>query len=141
MILVDANVALYAHHRQLPQHDVASGWFAAALSGSETIGFTSNVLLAFLRISTSSRVFERPLDMKTACEVVDGWFSSSVAALVEPGPRYWQLLRALLIDYRVRADLTSDAHLAAVALENGAQIVTTDRDFARFKSVQVRYLG
>jgi uncharacterized protein len=141
MILVDANVTLYAHHRQLPQHTAASRWFAEALSGSETVGFTSNVVLAFLRISTSPRVFERPIEMDTACAAVEGWFSSPVAALVEPGTRYWSILRALLIEARVRSDLVSDAHLAAIALENGAEIVTTDRDFARFGSVRVRYLA
>jgi uncharacterized protein len=141
MILVDANVTLYAHHRQLPQNAMASRWFAEALSGSETVGFTSNVVLAFLRISTSPRVFERPIEMDTACAVVEEWFSSPVAALVEPGPRYWSILRALLIEARVRSDLVSDAHLAAIALENGAEIVTTDRAFARFGSLRVRYLA
>ena len=138
MQLVDANVLLYAVDPDLPQHAPARGWLDGALAGAEPVGFAWIVLLAFLRLATHPGVFPRPLTVDEAAGVVELWLSQPPSVVVEPTGRHLALLRGLLAGTGSAANLVNDAHLAALALEHGAAIVSFDRDFARFEGVRWR---
>lgn len=136
--LVDANVLLYAVDPDLPQHETARDWLDGALSGVEPVGFAWTVLLAFLRLATHPGVFPQPLDVDEAAGVTELWLSQPPAVVVHPTGRHLGLLRGLLAGSGTAANLVNDAHLATLALEHGAEIVSFDRDFARFEGVRWR---
>ncbi len=137
MKLVDANVLLYAVNEDAQHHDEARRWLDGALSGAATVGFAWVVLLAFLRLSTKVGLFPRPLGSKAALDRVDDWLAQPAAVIVEPTTRHPLLLRELLAAVAVGGNLVNDAHLAALAIENRAQIVSYDNDFLRFPGVTV----
>jgi len=134
--LVDANLLLYAIDTTAPRHKRARAWLETALSASETIGFTWLVLLAFLRLSTSARIFRTPLEPSDAFELIDGWLSRPNATVLHPTDRHASLLRDLLMPLGTAGNLTSDAHLAALSLEHGAELCSSDADYARFPGVR-----
>lgn len=138
MKLVDANLLLYAIDTSAPRHARARRWIDSELSGTDTVAFAWTALLAFLRLSTSSRVFERPLGPAEALDVVDGWLARPNATVVHPGERHLALLRELLTPLGTAGNLTTDAHIAALALEHGAELFSSDSDFARFPGVRWR---
>lgn len=138
MILVDANLLLYAYHPQDERHAAARAWLEGVLSGTETVGFAWLTLWAFLRISTNPRVFERPLLPSEANAVVSSWLGRRVASVLEPDERYWGILSGLLQGDQVKGPLVMDAALAALALEHGATLHTTDGDFFRFPGLRWR---
>jgi toxin-antitoxin system PIN domain toxin len=135
MKLVDANVLLYATNAGAPQHAVCRAWLEDAVNGSEPIGFAWVVLLAFLRIATKPQVFRSPLSPAAAFDRVRLWLSAPAAVIVHPGERHVEWLEGLLSTLGTAGNLTSDAHLAAIALEHGAAIVSCDSDFARFSGI------
>jgi len=135
MILVDANLLLYAVNEDLPQHDGARRWLENVLSGRESVGLPWVVILAFLRLTTNGRVFERPLPVDQAMAYVDEWLSLPVVRPVVPGPGHWLVLRALLEMAGTAGNLTTDAHIAALAIEHGYTIYSADNDFKRFVGV------
>jgi toxin-antitoxin system PIN domain toxin len=132
MILVDANLLLHAYNPRSAHHEAARRWLEAALSGRERVRFAWMTLWAFLRISTNPRVFERPLTIAQAEAIVSSWLEQPGAGLLEPSERHWELFRSLTGPGQVSGPLVMDAALAAIALEHGATLATTDRDFARF---------
>jgi len=134
--VVDANVLLYAVNPRAPLHERARSWLDTALGGTETVGFAWTVVLTFLRIATSAAVFPRPLTAADAGAVVELWLDQPPSVVVEPTPRHLDLLRGLLADTGTAANLVNDAHLAALAVEHGAEIVSFDRDFQRFQGVR-----
>jgi hypothetical protein len=134
--LPDANVLLYAVDDSSPHHDTAREWLEERLSGSETIAFTWVVLLAFVRLSTHPRVFTSPLELDHALDLADSWLAQPCATVVHPSDRHSSLLRELLAPLGTAANLTTDAHLAALALEHGAELVSFDVDFQRFDGVR-----
>jgi len=136
MILIDANLLLYAYHPRSEQHKASRTWLEGALSGSELVRFAWLTLWAFLRISTNPRVFERPLTMPEAEAVVASWLSQRPAGILEPGDRHWDILRGLMREGQTVGPLIMDAVLAAIALEHGAILHTTDRDFSRFPGLK-----
>ena len=136
MILVDANLLLYANDSVSPFHDRSRRWLQAALTGSQLLRFTWVTLWAFLRISTNPRVFEYPLSIAEATEVVASWLDQPIAGILEPGERHWEILKELVQSGQVSGPLVMDAALAAIAIEHGATLQTTDRDFARFPGLQ-----
>lgn len=138
MKLVDANVLLYAVNEDAPRHAVARGWLDAALSGPEAVAFAWIALLAFLRLSTRRGIFPRPLSLDDAASVVAQWLAGPAAVVVHPTDRHLDLLRGLLDPLGTAANLVSDAHLAALALEHGAEVVSFDTDFARFPGLRWR---
>lgn len=135
MILVDANVLLYAVNEDADHHDDAHAWFETALNGSEPVGFSWLVLLAFLRLATKVGLFPHPLTVDTATAQVEAWLSQPVSVVVEPTTRHLLVLAGLLKATATGGNLVSDAHLAALALEHGADVVTYDNDFGRFPGV------
>lgn len=136
MKIPDANVLLYAVDETAPLHEPSRDWLEAHLSGSETVGFAWAVLLAFVRLSTHPRVFASPLDLDAAFDLVDSWLTQPCAAVVHPSDRHSALLRELLAPVGAAGNLTTDAHLAALAVEHGAELVSFDRDFQRFTRVR-----
>ena len=136
MILVDANLLLYAYNPRAEQHEKSRIWLEAALSGPEFVRFAWATLWAFLRIVTSPRVFERPLTAAEAATAISSWLDQPAAGIVEPGERHWDILRGLLREGQSAGPLVMDAALAAIALEHGATLCTTDRDFSRFANLK-----
>ena len=136
MYVVDANVLIYAVNSQAPHHERARAWLDGALAGNEGVGFPWAVLLAFLRLTTSRAVFERPLTADQAIAVIRTWLGSPNAITIEPGPRHLESMAALLAAAGTAGNLVSDAHLAAVAIEGDAVLVSFDTDFARFAGLR-----
>lgn len=136
MKVVDANLLLYAVNQDAPLHAKAKPWLEGALSGTEAVGFEWTVLLAFLRLSTRPAVFPSPLRLEEALDLIDSWLAQPCAVVVQPTERHPEVLRELLAPFGTAANLTSDAHLAAVAREHGAELCSCDADFARFPGVR-----
>src|SRR5262249_34585510 len=121
------------------QNEPAKRWLESAFSRPEPIGLPWVTILAFLRISTQPRILGQPLLMAEAVSTVNEWLAQPNVILVAPGQRHWEILTALLAESQSRGPLVTDAHLAALAIEHGATLHTTDRDFRRFSGLRVRY--
>jgi len=141
VVLVDANVLVYAVNERARDHEIARAWLAAALGGGEGVGFAWFALIAFLRVITHPAALARPLAIERAGELLEVWLEAPPAVVVEPTRRHLALLRGLLERAGTGGNLTNDAHLAALALEHGATIVSFDRDFGRFAGVRSRVPG
>lgn len=137
MRVVDANILLYAVNPAAAHHERSRSWLDAALRRTETVGFAWAAVLAFVRLATSSGAFPTPLTAEEACGAVERWLDQPPAAVVEPTPRHLGLVRGLLAETGTAGNLVTDAHLAALALEHGAEIVSFDRDFHRFPGVRL----
>jgi toxin-antitoxin system PIN domain toxin len=134
--LPDLNLLLYAVDEEAHSHHEARAWLEEALSGTESVGFAWTVLLGFARISTNPRIYEQPLTIEEALDLIDGWLGQPVATVVEPTDRHAAVLRDLLRPLGSGGNLVSDAHLAALAIEHGAELCSRDNDFARFGGVR-----
>jgi toxin-antitoxin system PIN domain toxin len=132
MILVDANLLLYAYHPRSEHHEASRTWLDGILSRSELVRFAWQTLWAFLRISTNPRVFERPLTISEAEATVASWLAQPPVGILEPSDRHWDILRGLMREGQTTGPLIMDAVLASIAIEHGATLHTTDRDFSRF---------
>ena len=132
MRLLDLNLLLYALDESSPLHDDARPWVERALSGPETVALAWNVLLGFIRLSTRATVFSSPLRVDEALDVVVGWLEQPAVTVIHPTERHAAVLRELLVPLGTGGNLTSDAHLAALAIEHGAELCSTDADFSRF---------
>ncbi|MCW5981630.1 MAG: type II toxin-antitoxin system VapC family toxin [Bryobacteraceae bacterium] len=138
MILIDVNLLIYAVNSDAPLHRAAKSWLEAALSGPETVGLSWSVLLAFLRLTTRSGLFQKPLPVKAAFDLLDSWLAQPSVVTVEPTTQHIRVLRRLLLPSGTAGNLTSDAHLAALAIEHGAELCSSDNDFARFPGLRWR---
>jgi hypothetical protein len=138
VILVDANLLIYAVDADSVHHGQARRWLEETLSTTKQVGFAWIVLLAFLRITTRRGLFERPLSTDRALDYVDSWLDQPFALAIAPGERHWSILRSLLKASGTAGNLTSDAHLAALAIEHRCTIYSTDSDFQRFPGVEHR---
>jgi uncharacterized protein len=134
--LLDLNLLLYALDRSSPWHDRARPWVEQALGGTDTIGLAWTVLLGFIRLSTRAAVFTNPLTADEALDVVDGWLVQPAVTVLDPTERHASVLRSLLSPLGTAGNLTSDAHLAALAIEHGAVLCSTDTDFSRFPGLR-----
>jgi len=135
VIILDVNILIYAVNRDAPLHRKAKHWLEATLTGGETFGLSWSVVLAFLRLTTRPGLFSKPLPVATAFEIVESWIEQPAITLVHPGPAHFQTLRDLLLSSGTGGNLTQDAHLAALAIENNATLCSSDADFARFPRV------
>lgn len=135
MILVDANLLIYAVNRDADQHKQARRWLERVLSGSREIGLAWIVILAFIRITTRAGILAKPLHSTQAIAYVETWLNRPQVELITPRERHWPILRNLLTNTGTAGNLTSDAHLAALAIEYGAEIYSADYDFRRFQGV------
>lgn len=137
MILVDANVLLYAYGSKSPHHAAARRWLERVFSAAEPVGLAWVSVLAFLRIATNPRLGGGTISMSDAAAIVSEWLERPTITLLGPTERHWEVLERLLDDGQVRGPLVTDAHLAALAIEHGATLCSTDRDFARFPGLTV----
>lgn len=131
-MIVDANVLLYARNAADAHHHRARAWLEQALNGETRVGLPWQSLGAFLRIATNPRAFPDPLDASTAWQQVEEWLDAPRAWVPHPTPEYRRVLGRLIAAHDVRGPLISDAQLAAVAIDHGVALVSTDSDFARF---------
>ena len=136
MRLVDANVLLYAVNEDAIHHEASRAWLDRSLAGDDIVGLSWVALLAFVRLGTKSGLFPQPLSVEDAMSQVRDWTAAPGARMVHPGARHVDLLGEVLTDARYGGNLVNDAHLAALALEHRAEIVSYDTDFARFSRVR-----
>lgn len=138
MILVDANILLYAEDALHPQHRQVRSWWDGQLSGTGVICLCWTVLCAFIRIGTNPRVFENPLSPEQARARVQSWLDQPCTRIIRPTERHWTVFQQMLTEGQAVANLVTDAHLAALAIEHGCELVSTDADFARFPKLKWR---
>lgn len=136
MKLPDLNILIHALDEASPLHGEARRWLETILSGTETVAMAWIVVIGFVRLSTRQAVFERALSVGEALDVIDGWLERPSVAVVHPTDRHRTILRQLLTPLGTAGNLTTDAHLAALAVEHGAEVCSTDADFARFPGVK-----
>ena len=136
MILIDANILIYASLNKFSQHEPAREWLDTQLNGVTRVGLPWVTLVAFLRIATNPRSFRRPVPMRAACEQVSQWLAREPVWIPEPTERHGEALTELLALPGMYGNLVTDAHLAALAIEHGLTLCSTDGDFARFPKLQ-----
>jgi uncharacterized protein len=136
MIVLDANLLLYAYDRDAPENAAAKRWLAGIFSGTDLVGLPWLSVWAFLRLITNSRIFANSIPMSAAIQMVEQWMARPNVRLLSPGEHHWSILRQLLIDANIRAAQTTDAQIAAIAIEFGGVLYTTDRGFARFPGLR-----
>jgi len=134
--LPDLNLLLYGVDEEAPHHERAKTWLEETLSGTEEVGFAWIVLLGFVRLSSNPAVFEWPLEAGEALDYVDEWLAQPVATVIHPTERHSAHLRELLGQVGTAANSTTDAHLAALAIEHGAELCSRDADFSRFPGLR-----
>ena len=137
MILVDANLLLYAYDSTSEQHAAARRWLEQALSGPEPVCLTWLGILAFLRIATHPTALRKPMTVIHCASLVSEWLQQPVVRVLWPTERHWEVLKELLVEAQAKGPLAMDAHLAALAIEHGATICTRDRDFRRFRGLRL----
>jgi uncharacterized protein len=138
VILPDVNLLLYAVDRKAPQHSAARKWLEETLSGGEDVRLAWMVILAFLRLSTLSARSAQPMTIDAAFSVVLGWLDHPSVSIAQPGPEHARILHRLLTRAGTGGNLTTDAHLAALAIEHDAELASADNDFARFPGLRWR---
>lgn len=136
MKIPDLNLLMYAVDQAAPDHEAASDWWSATMSGSETVGLAWTVLLGFLRLTTNPRVVRWPLTPEAALDYLDRWLGQPITTVVDPTGRHARVLRDLLGRTGTAGNLVADAHLAALAIEHGAELCSADRDFGRFPGLR-----
>jgi toxin-antitoxin system PIN domain toxin len=136
MTLLDVNLLLYAHQADAPQHEAARTWLDRQLNGTSSVGLPWHTLLGFIRIISNPRALERPMSISAAWQLVEGWLERPTVWIPQPTERHRELLGSLLSHTGGQANLVADAHLAALAIEHGLILCSTDGDFARFPHVR-----
>ncbi len=136
MKLPDLNVVVYAVDEQAPHHEPARAWLEGALSGAETVALAWQVLVGFVRLATHPAVAERPLTTDEAIDLIAAWLAQPPVVVVNPTDRHPAVLRDLLAPLGTGGNLVPDAHLAALAIEHGAELVSFDNDFSRFPGLR-----
>ena len=138
MILVDANLLFYAEDALSPKHKEARVWWDAALSGEHQVGLAWITCLAYIRVLTNSRAVQSPLSIEEATTTVDRWLEQPNVVILEPTVGFWSILQHLLVESQAIANLSSDAYLAALAIDHDCELCSTDADFSRFKGLRWR---
>jgi hypothetical protein len=136
VILIDANLLVYAHDTSMPEHEIARTWFDDQLNGTGRVGIPWPSLLAFVRLVSNPAIVRAPVAPAVAWQRAREWLALDNVWIPEPGSRHVDVLTALLADRRVTSRLVPDAHLAALAIEHGITLCSTDGDFARFPSLR-----
>ena len=132
MIVPDANLLIYSVNADSPFHRRAKTWIEETLNGKDAIGLSWSVLTAFIRITTRRNTYAKPVSVEESFEYIEAWLAHPAVTLVHPGPKHFSILRELLVGVGTGGNLTSDAHLAALAIEHGAELCSSDYDFGRF---------
>lgn len=136
MKIIDLNVLIYAVNEDSTHHDQAKSWLEIQLNGPESIGIPWLVILGFIRIMTNGRIFTNPLSEVEATELVDEWLINPLVRTPGPEPGHWDLVKELIMETGTAGNLTSDIHLAAIAIGQSAKLFTLDADFSRFRGLR-----
>lgn len=136
MILPDVNLLVYSIDESNQYHHQTRTWWDNLLSSKEKVILTYPAILGFIRITTHARIFENPLTISEAIDRVDGWLEQPNVHLLSPTSRHWNLLKDVMREVGIGANLTTDAHLAALAIEHGCVLYSNDRDFDRFEGLR-----
>ena len=136
MIIPDVNLLVYAHDSGSRRHDAARKWWEGLMNGMDSVGIPWVVILGFIRITTHSKVLENPLEVDGACSRVRAWLARPNAIVIHPGARHADVLFKLIEAAGTGGNLTTDAHLAALAIEHQAEVHSTDADMARFPGLR-----
>jgi toxin-antitoxin system PIN domain toxin len=131
-------VLVYAVDTASVHHEESLGWLEHALSGAEAVGLSWVALLAFIRVTTNRAIYPNALSVDDATSQVQSWLGAPAAVVAEPTARHAEVLRGLLLESGTAGNLTTDAHLAALAIEHGADLVSYNRDFGRFRGLRHR---
>ena len=131
-MILDVNILIYATDSTSPHHEPAMEWLASALTGDRRVGIPWQTVGAFVRIVTHPRAMRRPLTLTEAWAAVDSWFAVPVVLVPPAGERTVRILERLMLDHHLTSSMTTDAQLAALAIEHGVAVVSADTDFARF---------
>jgi uncharacterized protein len=137
MTLIDANLLLYAYDSSSAHHERARVWLSNLLSSPELVALAWVTILAFLRIGTDRRLRDEALSVAEAAGIVSSWIGRLNVTILTPSQRHWEILQRLLKHGQAAGRLVMDAHLAALALEHGATLATSDRDFTRFPELRI----
>ncbi len=132
MIVLDANILLYAYDTESPLHHKSKAWLERTLSGGGLVGMPWQTIGAFLRIATNTKLSGDRFSSSEACDIVESWLAVPNLVLLQPTDHFWKLLRETIITGQAQGPLITDAQLAAITINYGATLATTDRDFARF---------
>jgi toxin-antitoxin system PIN domain toxin len=136
MILVDINLLIYAEDSQSEHNRAARIWWDACLSGSEAVCLCWPVLMGFIRISTNLRAIRHPLTLNETVERIQSWLNQPCVKMIQPTEQHWKIFQQMLRAGNATANLVSDAHLAALAIEHNCVLYSTDRDFSRFRGLK-----
>jgi hypothetical protein len=137
MIVPDANILIYAYDERSAFFEVARDWLERSLAGSVDIGLSWQTITAFVRITTDKRAFPSPYSATEAFEIVENWVSAPAARIVLPTANHLQIFSSIAVETKVAGAMVMDAHLAALTIEHGATLATTDRDFRKFDGLRV----
>jgi len=137
MILPDANLLIYAYNEASVERKAAHKWLEQVLSNSEAVGFCWQTLTAFLRVSTNKKIFANAYSSDEAIEVIENWLSAPNARLLVPTERHLGIFKRVAAQGQVSGPMLMDAHLAALVIEHGATLATTDRDFRLFDGLKI----
>ena len=138
MLIPDVNLLVYAYNSDAPSHTEAKRWFEEAMSGTERVGFAWVVMLGFLRLMSGRDVLLNPLGSSEAIGIIRSWLSRRIAVVVQPGPAHLEILESLAAGIGTAGRMTTDLHIASVAIELEATVVSNDLDFRRFPGLRVR---
>jgi uncharacterized protein len=138
VILVDANLLLYAEDSLSEHHEAARSWWDEQLSGVEPVALCWPVVNAFVRIGTNARLHQRPLTLKEAIDRVQSWLEQPCVRVIQPGDQHWAIFQQMLRSGNAVGNLVSDAHVAALAVEHNCVLHSTDADFSRFRGLKWR---
>ncbi len=136
MIVPDVNLLVYAHNADAPRHEQARAWLQDTLNGSEAVGLPWAVICGFIRIATHPRVFIEPMHAEQALSHIRAWLSCPAVDILDPGPRHLEIMARLLSEAGTAGTLTTDAHLAAIAIEHNCTLASNDSDFGRFSGLR-----
>jgi toxin-antitoxin system PIN domain toxin len=137
VILLDANILLYAFSATSPFHAVSAAWLEDAMARGLQLRLSWAVIAAFLRLITSQKPLEQPASLAVACSTIEELLSYSNVAVAEPTLSHWTIFKKVLLESQAHRNLVNDAHLAALAIEHGASICTNDKDFTRFAGLKI----
>jgi hypothetical protein len=134
--ILDANLLLYAYNADAPQQRVAGKWLDDLLKSGEMVGLPWVTAWAFMRVCTNARIWTNPLPAKQAFAILAQWWEQPDVIALQPGPRHREILERLITEHNATGPLVTDAVLAALAIENGATLASTDQGFSRFQSLR-----
>lgn len=136
MIVTDVNILIYAYDINYIHHEKIKTWFAEKLTSTDSLYLNWQAISGFLRITTNPRLFQIPMASEKAREKVNEWLSRPNVSILVQTEKHWSIFERLLIETKIVGPKTMDAHLAALAIEHGVTLATTDRDFSAFKGLR-----